>query len=135
MVTPVESTVRKRSNVGFVDAPALVGRLELAPQRCLQLRGIPLHTAPHGGVVGSQAALFQELLHITRRKATGSRNVATHPFLYVLRSWSRLGLPLMAMLKPLIIMLRTVRTPALWPSMMARSWPSSYGIRGSPKMA
>src|ERR1019366_1972849 len=56
------------ADVGFVDSPRLVCRLEMPSQSLLQLRAVILHPAPDRCVVDIEPTLLQQLLNIAQRK-------------------------------------------------------------------
>src|SRR5664279_3268581 len=75
MVAPLESNrpaqvapTTLHPDVGFVDSPRLVCRLEMPSQSLLQLRAVILHPAPDRGVVDIETALLQQLLNIAQRQ-------------------------------------------------------------------
>src|SRR5215469_17898349 len=66
MVTPVESDGRievtptaLHPNIGFIDTPGFVGRLEMTAQPLLEFRPVALNPSPDRGVVGLQAAFIE----------------------------------------------------------------------------
>src|SRR5438309_5708548 len=52
-------------NVGLVDTPGFVGRLEMAAQPLFQFRTVPLHPSPYRGVVDAQTAFGEQLFDIS----------------------------------------------------------------------
>src|ERR1019366_3540156 len=56
------------TDVGFVDSPRLVCRLEMLSQSLLQFRAVILHPAPDRGVIDIETALLQQFLNIAQRK-------------------------------------------------------------------
>src|SRR6516165_5072077 len=56
------------SNIGLIDTPGLVGRLEMTPHPLFQFRTIPLHPTPDRGVVRLQTALGQQLFDVAERE-------------------------------------------------------------------
>src|SRR6516165_12338776 len=56
------------ANVGFINPPRLVGRLEMLSKSLLQLRAVILHPAPNCGVVDVETTLLQQLLNIAQRE-------------------------------------------------------------------
>src|ERR1039457_2232432 len=56
------------ADVGFVDSPRLVCRLEMLSQSLLQLRAVILHPAPDRCVIDIEATLLQQFLNIAQRK-------------------------------------------------------------------
>ena len=57
---PIEVTpTALHPNVGFIDTPGFVGRLEMTAHPLLELRPVALNPSPHRGVVGLQAAFIE----------------------------------------------------------------------------
>jgi hypothetical protein len=66
-------------DVRLVHAPTVVGRLEPRAQSALKFRGVPLDPSPHRDVIGMQAPLGEQLLHVTvgKREAQELRGEGT----------------------------------------------------------
>ena len=69
---PIEVTPSAlRFNIGFIDAPGFVGRLEMTAQPLFQFGAVTLHPTPNRRVIRRQTALRQQLLDIAQRTMTG----------------------------------------------------------------
>src|SRR5271167_1926855 len=59
---PIEVTPSAlHSNIGFIDAPGFVGRLEMTAQPLFQFGTVTLHPTPDGRVIRLQTALGEQL--------------------------------------------------------------------------
>jgi hypothetical protein len=56
------------ANVGLIDTPGFVGRLEMTAQPLLEFRPVALNPSPDRSVVGLQAALGEQLFDIAERE-------------------------------------------------------------------
>src|SRR5215831_1892567 len=52
-------------DVSFIHAPTVAGRFQSRAQTSFHFRGVTLDPSPHRDVIGVQAPLGQQLLHIT----------------------------------------------------------------------
>ncbi len=56
------------SNIGFIDTPGIVGRLEMTPQPLFQFRTVTLNPTPDSRVIRRQTALGEQLFDIAQRE-------------------------------------------------------------------
>ena len=64
------------ANIGLIDPPGFIGRLELSAQPLFQFGTVTLHPTPDGRVIRHQSALGEQLFHIAERERVAQ--IPTH---------------------------------------------------------